>query len=194
LSQVIVVAGPNGCGKTTFAREYQAVHGYPYLSADDIAEELAPGNLEKVRVRAGRLFLERLAAQINGKKSFIVESTLSGRSFESVIRKMTKAKYIVSVAFIFLTSAEACVARVHGRVQRGGHPVPDADIVRRYSRSCSNFWHLYRPLVDSWHLFYNGSAQFHEVAVGAGDETDVLDEGLFDRFVQIAGVSRNGQT
>jgi predicted ABC-type ATPase len=186
-----VVAGPNGCGKTTFAREYQAVHGFPYLSADVIAEEMAPGNIDEVRVRAGRLFLERLAEQIERKDSFIVESTLSGLSFGGMIRKMTNAEYIVTVAFIFLGSAEACVARVYGRVQKGGHPVPVADIVRRYSRSCSNFWHVYRPLVDSWHLFYNGSAHFHEVAVGAGSETDVLDEGLFNRFIQIAGVHRD---
>ena len=37
--------------------------------------------------------------------------------------------------------------------------------------------------------FYDGAAQFHEVAFGAGGQTDVLDEGLFNLFAQIAGGS-----
>jgi predicted ABC-type ATPase len=34
---VVIVAGPNGSGKTTFANQYVALCGYFYLGADAIA-------------------------------------------------------------------------------------------------------------------------------------------------------------
>ena len=68
----------------------------------------------------------------------------------------------------------------------GGHHVPESDIRRRFSRSIRNFWEEYRHLADSWHLFYNGGAQFHEVALGEGDSLEVRDEGLFDLFLGAA--------
>ncbi len=32
--RVIIIAGPNGSGKTTFALEYTAIYGFQYLGAD----------------------------------------------------------------------------------------------------------------------------------------------------------------
>ena len=43
-NQLIVVAGPNGSGKTTVAHEIIENQNYQYISADDIAYELAPEN------------------------------------------------------------------------------------------------------------------------------------------------------
>jgi len=62
--QLFVVGGPNGSGKTTIARELEQVHGLSFLSADAIAEELAPSEWERVRVQAGRLFLARARSAI----------------------------------------------------------------------------------------------------------------------------------
>ena len=41
-------------------------------------------------------------------------------------------------------------------------------------------------MANRWHLFYNGGAQFHEVALGGGDSLEVRDEGLFDLFPGLA--------
>jgi predicted ABC-type ATPase len=39
--RLVVVGGPNGCGKTTFAKFYAHDESLPYLGADDIAFEMA---------------------------------------------------------------------------------------------------------------------------------------------------------
>lgn len=103
------------------------------------------------------------------------------------MRRLKDSGYSISIYFIFLDSPDACIARVRERVAKGGHAVPDADIVRRFSRSCKNFWNLYRPLADHWYLFYNANERFHLVTVGSGIAVDTHDEGLFELFTTFAG-------
>ncbi|MEW6746759.1 MAG: AAA family ATPase [Planctomycetota bacterium] len=174
----IIFAAPNGSGRTTLAQEYLVAHPLPYLSADLIADCLQDVGSRDIRLQAGRLFFERIEAQIASRASFLTEVTLAGQTFRRVVDRMRDTGFQISIAFVFLATAQACVARVRERVRKGGHPIPEQDIVRRFSRSCSNFWRVYRPLVDRWHLFYNGGPHFHEVAMGAGGVTAILDETL----------------
>lgn len=184
--RAVVVAGPNGAGKTTFALEYIETHSLPYLSADVIAESLSPRPIDEVRLQAGRQFFEQITSQIESGVSFVVESTLSGVTFKDILRQLKEAEYRILIVFIFLRSPELCIARIQERVRKGGHAVEETDIRRRFSRSIRNFWQEYRRLSNRWHLFYNGGAQFHEVALGEGDSLEVRDEGLFHQFLGMA--------
>jgi predicted ABC-type ATPase len=183
--QLLVVAGPNGAGKTAFVTEYLESHPCPYVSADVIAEKTSPESVQDVRLKAGRAFLRSVSSQIREAATFVVESTLSGLTFRNVLEEARAAGYEIGIIFVFLASSDACVARIQERVRKGGHPVPEEDIHRRFSRSIKNFWSTYRVLADHWHLFYNGGIQFHEVAAGEGDSIEIRDEGLFSVFLNI---------
>jgi predicted ABC-type ATPase len=183
--QLLVVAGPNGAGKTAFVKEYLESHPCPYVSADVIAEEMSPESVQDVRLKAGRAFLRSVSSQIREAATFVVESTLSGLTFRNVLEEARAAGYEIGIIFVFLASSDACVARIQERVRKGGHPVPEEDIHRRFSRSIKNFWSTYRVLADHWHVFYNGGIQFHEVAAGEGDSIEIRDEGLFSVFLNI---------
>lgn len=52
------------------------------------------------------------------------------------------------IVYTFVDSPSDCLARIQSRVQNGGHPVPDEDVMRRFYRSKYNFWNKYAPLVD----------------------------------------------
>ena len=185
--QAIIVAGPNGCGKTTFVGEFLKSYTYPYISADLIAERLPGDTIEDVRLEAGRAFFAEIRERMASRESFVAESTLSGLTFQKLIGELRVAGYEISIVFIFLGSANACVDRIEERIRRGGHPVPEADVRRRFSRSTKNFWDTYRALADRWHLFYNGGVQFHEVALGERGSLEVRDETLFQQFREIVG-------
>ena len=184
---VVVVAGPNGSGKTTFAAEYlRDSEVSVYIGADAIAERLVsrPEDMEKVKIQAGRLFIKEIHALIEAGTDFIVEVTLSEKGFARIIERLKSAGYTVTIVFIFLKSAETSVARVRNRVQAGGHHVPTEDVVRRFYRSKHNFWYTYRDSVDRWHLFYNSVEYFQEVAFGKNNQITVINEDFFELFRQ----------
>lgn len=183
---VIVIAGPNGSGKTTFISEYLRDSDIEYISADALAEELVstPEDLNKAKIQAGRLFFEEIQRLIKEKKEFAVEVTLAGKGFERIIRRLKRTGYTVTVIFLFLKSPDMCIARVRNRVMAGGHDVPAEDIVRRFYRSKRNFWYTYKDLADQWHLYYSSEGQTQEVAVGKADQTTVINENFLELFMQ----------
>jgi predicted ABC-type ATPase len=182
--RLIVIAGPNGAGKTTFARDYLQEYPADFLSADDLALKISPDHPESAKIEAGRLFSKKLQESFRSGKSVVIESTLSGKSMHRILDQAREAGYGITIAFIFLGSAQACIDRVRERVEKGGHDVPDSDILRRFYRSRENFWATYKHEVDLWFLFYNSAAAFEIVAFGEKDDYDVTDEKLFNIFLR----------
>ncbi len=183
--QLLIVGGPNGSGKTTVAMQYATSEGIPYIGADAIAASLAPDDPTSVRVDAGRQFIRSVNDSIANKRSCVVESTLSGRSFHNHLLAASKNGYEVTIVFVFVDSVDVCVARVAERVRKGGHEVPEVDIRRRYVRSIRNFWTLYRDFADSWVMLYNGGSQIQDVAVGSRREMAVRDATLQANFLTL---------
>ena len=183
--ELIVIGGANGAGKSTIADEYVAQYGYRYLSADAIAAQLSPQMPSMARIHAGREFHGRVNECLGEGGSFIVESTLSGVTFQRVMRKAKSRGYTVTTAYLFVDSAETCVERVRERVQKGGHDVPEADVRRRFRRSLMNFWEIYRELSDRWMLIYNSEVKPVEVVVGTSAFSTIRNANLFEQFKRL---------
>jgi predicted ABC-type ATPase len=192
IKDLIVVAGPNGAGKSTFVTGLLSQKPRPYLCADAIAAEYQHLESLAKQIAAGREFLRRAEQQLALSQDFVIETTMSGRTLLAYLKRARNAGYSVTIVFVYLDSADLCVSRVTQRVRRGGHSVPETDIRRRFTRSCSNFWHTYRKIADQWEMIYNSTDGFVEVALGFADELAVSDEELFHSFLEIAEVDNNG--
>ncbi len=187
--RAIIVAGPNGAGKTTFVREYLKGQKIPYISADAIAERMSQGDIREVALTASKRFFAELYGAIESGKSFIVETTLSGRGFLRALSRMKHERYAVSIIYIYLDSPGFCVTRIEERTRGGGHHVPQEDVIRRFHRSIVNFWDTYRAGAESWHFVCNTAQQFLEVARGCEDECLVFEEHSYETFLETEGLT-----
>jgi predicted ABC-type ATPase len=185
--ELLVVAGPNGAGKSTFVATFLSERSCPYLCADVIATEFPHLDPVSQQIAAGREFLRRMEQQLVAHQDFVVETTLSGRTLRSFLARARAADFSITIVFIFLETPDMCVARVKARVRRGGHHVPEEDIRRRFTRSCINFWHIYRQIADYWYLVYNSSGEFMRIASGEGDVISIRDGSALGQFLYLAG-------
>ena len=168
MPKLYIIAGPNGAGKTTFAKEFLPNHAHcsNFVNADLIAAGLSPFSPSSVSIKAGKLLLAQIQEFLGQKADFAFESTLSGRTYVSLIKKIKKLGYSVTVFFLWIPDIKLAHERIKQRVKSGGHDVPFDDVKRRFERSRNNFIKLYEPLCDAWVLFDNSARRYAEISRG----------------------------
>jgi predicted ABC-type ATPase len=159
MSEIYVIGGCNGSGKTTFALNiFPNLGNIEFVNADIIAAELDRNNPDRVAIQASRIMLERLKTLARQKADFAFETTLAARTFAPFLRQCQAEGYRVNLIYVWLNSVELAIARVALRVSSGGHNIPEDVIRRRYSRGRKNFIEIYTKLADRWQVYDNSSS------------------------------------
>jgi predicted ABC-type ATPase len=89
MQEIIIIAVPNGAGKTSFANRYllSLREGRVFINADEIARELSPdlagGRLD---LQAGREMLARIDGLSATRREFMFETTLASLRYTRAIR------------------------------------------------------------------------------------------------------------
>lgn len=192
-----MLGGPNGAGKSTVAPRLlrDALGIMAFVNADDLARGLAGFAPETAALQAGRLMLDRLAELTRGRATFAFESTLAGLGMRGLLTRCLDAGYRVHVVYLWLPSPEFALARVRRRVAEGGHDIPERDVRRRWARSLVNFFDVYRPLADTWHLVDGTAARgAPPVADGVGSASSVVhDAATWDTITAQVDALRQGE-
>ena len=134
---LFVMAGPNGSGKSTLT-SYGVARNRPVLDPDAVAARLSPGDISAGAVQAARETIRQQQELLDRRESFAVETTLSGNRTLKLMDEAKARGYEVELHYVRLGTPQGSIDRVAERVARGGHDVPQEDIVRRYERSLEN--------------------------------------------------------
>lgn len=184
--QLHIIAGPNGAGKTTFARNYLPRYAgcLHFVNADLIAAGLSPFAPEAAAVTAGRLVLQQIRSLASRRLDFAFETTLSGRSYRSMLQDFKERGYSICLYFLWLPTVQVALGRVADRVRQGGHAVAEEDVRRRYRRGIQNFLHVYRPLADSWILIDNSGPSPQIIAIERAGALSIINQGTFHHILE----------
>jgi len=141
--QLLIVAGPNGSGKTALTVGGELVkYGIHlpehYINADDIARRIRQQNPTKtqfdVDIMAQKQARELRRAYQEQGASFAFETVFSHPSSLLDMQKCRAAGYEVVLAYVMTERVEINLARIEGRVLEGGHGVPEEKVRARYER------------------------------------------------------------
>lgn len=179
-----IIAGPNGAGKTTFATEFLPLYANcrNFINADLIAHGLSPFDPNGGLLRAGRMVLEHIAEFTSAGSDFAFETTLSGRSYVPLLRKMKTTGFRLHLFYLWIPSPELALLRIRYRVESGGHNVPECDVRRRFSRTLGNLFRLYRPLLDTLHFLGNSSDTPRLIFKDESGQTTIGDAALYEQL------------
>ena len=133
-------------------------------------------------MRAGRLLLEQIRLLASKRSDFGFETTLSGVTYVSFLRRLKAQDYRVHLFFLWIPTVEVALARIADRVRRGGHDIPEKVVRRRFRKGLQNLFTLYRPVLDSWMLFDNSGILPQLIAREEIGEIRVFDQALFARI------------
>lgn len=186
MPNLYIIAGCNGAGKTTasFTVLPEILDCREFVNADNIAAGLSPFNPEGVAIEAGRIMLKRIDELLNEGADFAFETTLSTKSYVSLVREVQKAGYKVILLYFWLSSPQVAFDRVARRVSKGGHNIPSDVIERRYFRGLLNFFELYMPICNRW-LVVNNMNELPEVVAESEDgvEKMIIDSDIWNKIL-----------
>ncbi|MHB0938483.1 MAG: AAA family ATPase [Armatimonadota bacterium] len=136
MKRVVVLAGPNGSGKTSIVEKTNESSCFPtqFINPDAIAREMAftqhatGSTIPRAVLHYADILRKDLIA---AGQSFAIE-TITSLAFMQYARAIG---YRVELVFVTTSDPEINKARVRMRVEQGGHDIPPDKIEANYARS-----------------------------------------------------------
>lgn len=156
--EMIVIAGPNGSGKTTITTQFlhhEWAEGTLYINPDIVAQEIFGDWNSKESVIKAAKYCEELREQcLRDRKSFVFETVFSSPDKIDFIIRAKAAGFFIRIFFIGTSSPAINASRIANRVMEGGHDVAISKIISRYQKSIINC-SLIANIVDRLYVYDN---------------------------------------
>ena len=139
---LIVIAGPNGSGKTTITSQilhHKWLENSVYINPDQVAQEhFGDWNSAEAVRQAAEYSADWRERCLVDQQSMIFETVFSADDKLDFIRRAKQVGFFIRLFFVCTESPMINAARIARRVMKGGHDVPIAKIISRYQKSIIN--------------------------------------------------------
>lgn len=139
---LIVIAGPNGSGKTTITSQilhHEWLENSVYINPDQVAQERFGDWNSAEAVRQAAVYCADWRERcLSERQSMIFETVFSADDKLDFIHRAKQAGFFIRLFFVCTESPMINAARIAGRVMKGGHDVPITKIISRYQKSIIN--------------------------------------------------------
>ena len=185
MPKVLIFAGANGSGKTTFASSIIEPN-IRFINADEIEKEEGISYLE-----ASKKSLHLIDDSILKGIDFSFETTMSGKGLLKRFTLLKNGDYDIVIFYLFVYPIDLLVERIKERVKKGGHMVSDRDVIRRYYRSICNFWKKYRFYANEWNIVNNNELEPKGIVIGGKKDFKIIDNLEFNVFKEALKNAQN---
>lgn len=139
---LIVIAGPNGSGKTTITSKilkHEWMEDAVYVNPDQVAQDrFGDWNSKEAVMQAVEYCEKQREDCLLDGKSLIFETVLSSENKVAFIRRAREAGVFIRIFFVATSHPSINAARIAQRVMEGGHDVPITKVISRYYKSILN--------------------------------------------------------
>lgn len=139
---LIVIAGPNGSGKTTITSKilrHEWLEDAVYINPDQVAQDkFGDWNSVEAVMQAAQYCEKQREDCLENKQSLIFETVLSSDGKVDFIRRAHDAGYFIRIFFVATSHPSINASRIARRVMKGGHDVPITKVISRYYKSILN--------------------------------------------------------
>ena len=155
---MIVIAGPNGSGKTSVTKKllhHEWTEGTLYINPDEIAQEkFGDWNSQEAVLKAAKYSEQLRENCLREKISFVFETVMSSPEKVDFIIRAKKVGFFIRIFYISTNHPSINASRIAKRVMQGGHDVPISKIISRYYKSIANC-KIISSLVDRLYVYDN---------------------------------------
>lgn len=165
-----IVAGVNGAGKSslTGVLRTEMTNLGKIVDVDKIIAKCG-GNV----IEGGKKSIELIEECLEKEVCFTQETTLSGHRVLNTVKRAIEKGYYVRLYYVGLNTVEESLVRIENRVKKGGHNIPDADVLRRFGKRFEDLMAVLQYCDEA--TFYDNENGF--VAVAEYRNGDILQIG-----------------
>lgn len=158
MKKYTIIGGVNGSGKSSLTGVLQGIYSDFGIVVDT---DIITARLGGDRIKGGKKAVGLIAECLEKGVNFTQETTLSGKKTLQTINRAKELDYFIRLYYVGVSTAEESVLRIKNRVSKGGHDIPERDVIRRFE---SRFEDLKKilPYCDEVH-FYDNENGFAEV-------------------------------
>lgn len=139
---LIVIAGPNGSGKTTVTSKilkHEWLEDSVYINPDQVAQErFGDWNSHEAVMQSAQYCAGWRERCLANRQSHIFETVFSANDKVGYLHRASEQGFFIRLFFVCTSSPTINASRIAKRVIEGGHDVPISKVVSRYQKSIAN--------------------------------------------------------